>query len=177
MMQFDHTYLKTTVAAIMRRNAGRREFDGRDMSVVQACTAVHVGLGVATVLVFTRDTGHHSSGWWRNPEYERCYHLSLSFRDPARVGVPGPRDVREAREWVRAFYGPHVDKVWCESPYSSEGKSADVWHYRVFADEHWSPIVPRREVYSHLAGRGWRSFTELQAEIAGAREASLERNL
>lgn len=30
-------------------------------------------------LVYTRDVGHHSCGWWKNPDYERCYHLSLSW--------------------------------------------------------------------------------------------------
>lgn len=42
-----------------------------------------------TMLLFTRDIGHHTSGWWKNPDYERCYHLSLSFWDLANE-VPRP---------------------------------------------------------------------------------------
>ena len=26
------------------------------------------------IIVFTRDIGYHTSGWWKNPDYERCYH-------------------------------------------------------------------------------------------------------
>lgn len=31
------------------------------------------------IVIFTRDVGYHTSGWWKNPDYERCYHLSISF--------------------------------------------------------------------------------------------------
>ena len=31
------------------------------------------------IIILTRDVGYHSSGWWKNPDYERCYHLSISF--------------------------------------------------------------------------------------------------
>lgn len=31
------------------------------------------------IIIFTRDEGAHTCGWWKNPDYERCYHLSISF--------------------------------------------------------------------------------------------------
>lgn len=63
-----------------------------------------------TRLFFTRDGGMHSSGWFKNPDYERCYHLSLSFRDP-ETGASAPFDRRAAAVWVRVFFGDdeHVD--------------------------------------------------------------------
>ena len=30
-------------------------------------------------VVMTRDIGYHTSGWWKNPDYERCYHLSIDY--------------------------------------------------------------------------------------------------
>ena len=29
-------------------------------------------------LIYTRDFGAHSSGWKKNPDFEQCYHLSIS---------------------------------------------------------------------------------------------------
>lgn len=53
-------------------------------------------------VLFTRDTGHHSTGWWKNPDYERCWHLSLGFFDPiARKYVT--HDKSEAARGNRSF--------------------------------------------------------------------------
>lgn len=111
-------------------------------------------------IIFTRDQGYHSSGWWKNPDYERCWHLSISFR--------GGNEKKALREIIDNLFRPYERLVWVEPPYSKEGKSADVWHYRLFCDETWQPIQPRGEVYStQFTERGWKSFTELQYEKHG----------
>lgn len=81
------------------------------------------------IIIFTRDEGAHTCGWWKNPDYERCYHLSISF--------PGG--------WNR--------------------KKAGVFHYRLFCDVNWNPIMPRGEVYStKFTELGWKSFSELHGK-------------
>jgi hypothetical protein len=58
---------------------------------------------------------------------------------------------------------------WCGAspPYTKEGKAVDVWHYRFFIDKATMlPLFPRGEVYSReLTEVGWKSFSEVQAEI------------
>ncbi len=112
-------------------------------------------------IIFTRDAGHHSSGWWKNPDYERCWHLSISF-----LGMPGaipvPFEKAEAERIAQGFFGDHARWCWVERPYSPEGKARDVWHYRLFCDPSWAPIQPRGEVYSKEATPAdWRSFSEI----------------
>ncbi len=107
-------------------------------------------------IIFTRDIGYHSSGWWKNPDYERCYHLSISF--------PGGKNKNGLEKIIDGLFGPDKNKIWVESPYSDIGKSKEVWHYRLFCDEQWLPIIPRGEVYStQFTERGWKSFSEATA--------------
>lgn len=111
-------------------------------------------------LFFTRDGGMHTSGWFKNPDYERCYHLSISFRDP-ETGQPAPFDRHSAEVWVTAFFGDDQRYAWMEGPKTPDGKKCDVWHWRVFCDEHWQPIKPRGEVYSReLTAAGWESWSD-----------------
>jgi len=165
MRTFDTHWLKASVAREMRRVARTsRSYNGlatpENRRLMSACTAKHAATG--TLLIFTRDTGMHSGGWWKNPDYERCWHLSVSFHDPA-TGEDAPKDVRLTDEWLEAFYGDDCRYVWAEPPFSPEGKRADVWHYRVFCDPAWSPILPRGEVYTKdFTERGWMSFSELK---------------
>lgn len=108
------------------------------------------------IIVLTRDTGHHSSGWWKNPDYERCWHLSISF--------PGGRDIKAIEKIVDGLFGEHKKWIWIEPPHGPYGKQAEVWHYRLFCDEHWQPIKPRGEVYTkQFTKKGWKSYTEVQA--------------
>lgn len=108
-------------------------------------------------IIFTRETGYHSSGWWKNPEYERCYHLSIGF--------PGGKSKKTLEKILGHLFGKHTDWLWIEPPYSPEGKSKDIWHYRLFCDTNWQPIKPRGEVYStQFTERGWRSFSELHSK-------------
>jgi hypothetical protein len=111
-------------------------------------------------LIFTRDSGHHSSGWWKNPDYERCFHLSVSFAYLDES--PAPFDAERAMRWAKDLFREHVRWVWVEPPYSPEGKVRDVHHYRLFCDEGWQAIKPRGEVYSReLTEAGWKSFSEI----------------
>ena len=148
-----------------RRVAAKMVFDGRDSPAsrryLEDCHHYH-GPTQASIL-FTRDTGHHSSGWWKNPDYERCYHLSLSFVGYERGrGYALPFDLRMAHKWAAAFFGDDVNLLWIEPPYTPEGKARGVHHYRLFCDEAWRPIKPRGEVYSKdWTPADWRSFSDL----------------
>lgn len=105
-------------------------------------------------VIFTRDIGHHSSGWWKNPEYERCWHLSISFR--------GGNNKKALEKILDGLFGGDKRKIWIEPPFSKEGKRNDVWHYRLFCDQFWQPIIPRGEVYSkEFTENGWKSYSEL----------------
>lgn len=115
------------------------------------------------LFLFTRDVGHHACGWWKNPDYERCYHLSISHYV---VGSHErlPRNVVVNRMLIDRVYDTHQDKLWAEPPYSDEGKRNDVWHYRLFCDAAWSPILPRGEVYSkEFTEQGWLSWSDAKA--------------
>lgn len=147
--------------------AKRYFFDGRmnanSMETLRACNHFFYSAGwpVALIVGFTRDVGHHSGGWWKNPDYERCFHLSMSALDPETMGSL-PRDRKSFLRMARAFFGDDIKYSWVEPPYSVAGKSADVWHYRVFCDEAWGAIKPRGEVYSkELTESGWKSFSDL----------------
>lgn len=117
---------------------------------------------IAASLVYTRDQGMHSSGWWKNPDYERCLHLSLAFVDRQAM-----RPVRQqhdlARTWCAEFFGDHVRKLWVEPPYTPEGKQRDVYHYRLFMAPGWhTPILPRKEVYTlEFTALGWKSWSDV----------------
>lgn len=158
-------------ASELRRRAKHGSFDGHadaaGMRYMQHCLRDD---GVTqTRLIFTRDIGHHTSGWLKNPDYERCWHLSTS-PFPRLIVIPGAEqraepDKRTVALWVRAFYGDDVRYVWSESPKSPEGIARGVWHWRLFCDEHWQPILPRKEVYTReFTEAGWRSASQVLAE-------------
>lgn len=170
MQRFDATWIgKDDIAARMRRMALTGVFDGSPTPYLDKCTGIHQASGVQ--FIFTRDTGMHASGWFKNPDYERCWHLSLSFRSPdgnKDAGARLPYDEKAAKAWVDAFFGPWTRYVWMESPYSDEGKACDVWHHRVFCDLAWQPLIPRGEVYSReFTEKGWLSWSDrVAAEVA-----------
>lgn len=123
------------------------------------------------VIIFTRDAGHHTSGWWKNPDYERCYHLSLSYR--ARVdGTALEHDRASSQKIAQAFFSDDVRQVWIEGPYSPEGRAHGVWHYRLFCDPSWAPTQPRGEVYNRSdTPADWRSFSEIHGYTPRADDA------
>lgn len=156
------------VAATLRKRARRGTFDGTmaGMPYLDACRLEDDRTG--TRLIFTRDVGHHSSGWLKNPDYERCLHLSLSLL-PRQIVTLQPvlaeLDRKTAALWVRAFFGEHVRYVWAESPKSQPGRAIGVWHWRLFCDERWRPILPRGEVYTtEFTELGWRSASQVLEE-------------
>lgn len=112
-------------------------------------------------LLFTRDFGMHSSGWFRNPDYDRCMHLSIGFFD-MDTSQPRPFEKQEAEMWVKLFYPKWQALIWHESSVMEKSDDRpEVHHYRVMMDAHWQAIKPRGEVYSReLTEVGWKSFTE-----------------
>jgi hypothetical protein len=172
MRLYDHAWLTMAVAQHMRLVAKRGSYDGwaeRTGAYLAKCGGLHVATG--SQMVFSRDVGMHASGWWKNPEYDRCWHLSLSFVDPANFANRAPRDRKLTKTWVDAFFGPDKTKLWCEPPYSAEGKIKEIWHYRLFCDQDWHPIIPRKEVYTkEFTELGWKSFSEVQYEMGETEE-------
>lgn len=132
-------------------------WDGRGQ-VSSRCRALSYLTG--TVLLYSRDCGMHSSGWFKNPDYERCYHLSISGFDP----ISRERRIvtrREAEHWARAFFETNAVLTWCEPAATQRGRALGVVHYRLFCDVNWQPIHPRGEVYStEFTERGWRSWSD-----------------
>lgn len=149
-----------------KMRAQRGLFDGMqtpaNMRLIAYCRhRLRIDMERVALVLFTRDIGHNSSGWWKNPDYERCWHLSISFialKDGERLSF----DKSEAEKIARAFFADDVRLTWLEPPYSPHGKISDVWHYRLFADPSWAPFKPRGEVYSRdWTPAGWRSFSDI----------------
>lgn len=164
MRFFDQNWTRENVANYAHRMAARWAYDGRmddpmTKQYLKSCTHCYRPDGV--ILIFTRDFGHHSSGWWKNPDYERCFHLSISYRDPV-TGVPVPHDKKISGAWVEEFFHESKRLVWAEPPFSQDGKSADCWHFRVFMHTDWkTPLLPSGEVYSKRdTPANWKSFSD-----------------
>jgi len=110
-------------------------------------------------LLFSRDRMHHSVGWWRNAEYEYCWHLSMSAWD-ATTGPPAhgkPEDIppEVERYWTHAFFPADFNKVWHEPGGTDprltpreKMRHRHFVHQRIFLDpETFQPFVPQGEVY------------------------------
>jgi hypothetical protein len=157
------------LAAHLQRRAAYGWTSGRiqdrgEARYIHSCTALHEPSH--SVVLFTRDTGHHTSGWMKNPDFERCLHLSLSYRvvEDRRLHLL-PQDRKTSAHWARLFFGDALSLAWVESPKSDHGKRHDVWHWRVFCDPSWAPMHPRGEVYStELTEIGWRSASQVLEE-------------
>lgn len=169
MKTYGLTWLKPSVAAERLQIARQGVWDGGRMTAYfERCRAYHSPSG--TMMILSRDTGYHTSGWWKNPDYERCLHLSLSFHDPVSRQTT-PRDKKLTREWIDLIFGADGSKLWCEPPYSEQGKAAETWHYRLFCATNWTPIIPRGEVYSReLTEAGWLSYSDVQAALVEVSE-------
>jgi hypothetical protein len=175
--------LETHMASIvrdLRRCARQGTFDGRmtptSAGYMNLCT--HSDWRTGTRLIFTRDTGHHSSGWLKNPDYENCWHLSTSALPRAIVTIRpilAELDKKTTAAWVKAFYGDDARYVWAESPKSDVGRERGVWHWRLFCDAHWKPILPRKEVYStEFTELGWRSASQVLEEDGRIIESTVD---
>lgn len=172
MRIYGKQWLKFSVAEDLKRKSLKGFWYGTEPpDHLEQFKGFHVPTG--TQLIYTRDIGMHTAGWLKNPDYERCLHLSLSFwYVPGDVLMPSgshvemypvPRDVKLSKEWVDLFFGESKRYLWAESPKSDYGRKMEIWHYRVFCDEAWQPIVPRKEVYSReFTEAGWQSFSEIK---------------
>ena len=157
MSMKDKTSMKQ-LARSMRQHADKGYFDGQDSQTIYFMLASKAHPTTGTQLLFTRDVGYHSCGWFKNPDYERCYHLSLSFWD-MQTRQPRPYDNKLARTWVKICYGNWTRYIWTESNHRSIPSTPH--HYRVMCDPAWQPIIPRGEVYSkEFTEQGWKSYSE-----------------
>lgn len=145
-----------TTIDILRGNALAISWNGRDpitnthRAVVPSITDDQLLIS----LILTLDRGAHASGWWRNSQYEACYHLSLAAQTrgtrPALAEVP----TIERRAWAFAIFGEHATKAWNEppagehDPHRSAPASRHTWHTRLFLDQQMRPIIPTGEVYT-----------------------------
>lgn len=127
------------VAAQLKTAASKVIYDGRTTAAgwrnVERCTAYH--LPTQAILIYTRDSGLHSSGWCKNPESDRCLHLPMSFAALYRDGPAErlPFDPKLGRRWAKVFFGDHAQLLW-------DGRVGDAHHYWLFCDQDWQPILP-----------------------------------
>lgn len=156
------------VASELRRRAQYGTYSGfgtpADLEYIGRCGFGHTPTG--TKLIFTRDVGMHASGWWKNPDYERCEHLSLAFYDPETLEPTKVQNKKLVERWCRLFFRDACRLLWIEPPGFPEGKARAVWHYRLFMDESWTvPLLPRGEVYSReFTEKGWKSWSDLHGQ-------------
>jgi len=166
------------IAARMKITANRWPWDGvgdeRGMALLQRLRELDGETGAS--LMFSLEHGYHTSGWWKNPDYERCYHLSIaslakifdsqpSAYHKAQAGNIPELTTAALEAWARAFFGDKTRLIWIEPPYTGTGKALDTWHYRLFVDENGIPILPQGEVYSReLTEAGWKSWSEVHQE-------------
>jgi hypothetical protein len=148
--------------------------DGTRLPYYQNARRIHRESG--TTLILTREYGYHTGGWFKNPEYERAWHLSLSFRDPL-LGHPRDFDQPLAEAWVRCVFGEWVTYIWEETQTDQfRHIPPEVRHYRVFCDERWQPIIPRGEVYStQFTERDWKSWSDARHAEEMLRKQASER--
>lgn len=162
------------VQAMKRHAASGSYFDGRNEFSPYFLKAKQFHAASGTLMIYTRDVGMHSSGWFKNPDYERCLHLSLSFWD-AKSKTPTAFDDKLMRVWVNLFYGHWGRYVWEESQ-SRTDNPAEVRHYRVLCDPRWQPIIPRGEVYTRdFIEKGWKSFSDQRYDRQQVAKTLIER--
>lgn len=162
----DERQLVAFVAA-MKHNARRGVYSGfgtsPDRKYLASCRRL---TATGASLIFSRDKGMHSSGWWKNPNFEQCLHLSISYFDPATRQHTGYHSKKRSKVWCELFFGPWMRLLWAEPPFSDEGKRCGTWHYRVFTDGTFTvPLLPRGEVYSkQFTELGWKSWSDLHGQ-------------
>lgn len=103
----------------------------------------------STTLVFTRDETGPGRSRFECPALRRSWHLSTECRDPV-----------ERDAWLRTFFGDHRHRLWVTGPTTAAGRAFDVWHWRLFCDEHWEPAVFDREP-AELRAAGYLAASEV----------------
>ena len=163
MRRFKQGWLKTSVVNHLKIAALKGIYTGtytpQNNVYLDDCKAIYTDIDFEHQLVFSRDFGMHDCGWWKNPDYNQCLHLSLSFQD--FHGNPLDHNHKKADEWLELLFGESKNLLWIEPPFSEHGKDLDIYHYRVFTDRNWQPIMPRKEVYSKdFTPAGWLSYSD-----------------
>lgn len=135
----------------------------------------HIDWATGASLIFSFDVGHHTSGWWKNPDYEQCFHLSISsLTNLIDNGLVPSKyksydvlilDKSTREKWVELFFDDNLRLIWVEPPYSDYGKKGDTYHYRLFVSKEFIPILPRDEVYTkEFTDAGWKSWSDVHAK-------------
>ncbi len=97
----------------MRRRARHGLYSGtgtpENMKLIRHCTGEYILDETQCIMIFTRDEGMHSLGMFKNPDYERCFHLSLSFRSNL-TGEPIAKDNVLTNLLVGGFFSSEDQK-------------------------------------------------------------------
>jgi len=141
----------------LRERAWSRPWDGRGFPPAGRLILCVQDRDKPISVLFTYDVGAHNCGWWRNSQYDRCWHLSMVvLKRAARLvdlAFETPTDL-EVRAIARAFFGEDVRRAWVEPPasafdaYRTAPQSRHTYHVRVFTDRAGNAITPEGEVYT-----------------------------
>lgn len=139
----------------LRRVAYRNPWHGQEIIDPRHAwdTSAILEPGRPTRIMLTFDIGYHASGWWRNSDYDRCYHLSISHPAHPTPGLAPahlePPSTAEVAAWARAAFPLHYPWTWTEPPASTLDpyRRPGVAHVRLFTDQRGQPILPEGEVY------------------------------
>jgi hypothetical protein len=105
---FDKYWTKPSIVEQMKTRAelfkGRfpSRSDAEGLAIVNACLAQYEQPGLITTLIYTIDDGMHSIGWWKNPEFARCWHLSVAYWYPDQTVAP--KQEKASLEWIELFF-------------------------------------------------------------------------
>ncbi len=123
------------------------------------CSEDHPATG--TSITFTRCVGFNEYLGVDDPNFERYLHLSLSFWSADDEDGPMPTSRRDevlCNLCATAFFGDDDPHTWIDLSQTSDGRALDVWHWYLFCDADWQPIIldPATDT-SHLTSIGWRN--------------------
>ncbi len=125
-LDFDFDSIANRMRYRARSGAHCGDRSVRELAYIKKCSA----RDGSTTLVFTRDFGNHQFAWLADPAHDRCWHLSIACSDSI-----------ERDAWLRALFGEHVEHLWGQSCVSLYGQQRGVWHWRLFCDENWQPLI------------------------------------
>lgn len=171
-MQLTPTFhrLDALVKHAQRTARGMRLFNGKasaenSVHIIRSSSLLHLDADRQILVIYTRDYRAAGVPWFKNPELQYCFHLSLALRGPR--DKPLPYNAEEGARVVRGFWGDDALRAWVEPAYNPEGQERDIWHYRLFTDEEGKPIVPKGEIGELYRPRGapkhWRRFSDVHA--------------
>ena len=105
-------------------------------------------------VALTYDHGYHSSGWWKNSQFDECLHLSISVVGHRKgtgfksLKAPEAATEAEVKAWLDLVFAPLHPKalIWL---WEESGKTTTaIRHFRLFFSKLTrEPILPEGEVY------------------------------